>query len=282
VITEPYRLTISVDDTITTAREARERSLEGSTESTGNLWMVSLGALPSGGFVISGSWGDQDLNTFRVYLQHLDERGSPVGKAWLVDPEGMNQAHSVVSVSVYGVIDILWQGDNAQGQSGVMSRSWRGDIMSPLRDYADQDWVGLNTMRNPHLPYAEGLIANGPLGQDLREPWVLGTDMSGGIMQVSTTGQEQGLSPRRALRLMRFIPQGIVGYQQRSGTEHDVLWRPINADGTWGEIEFITGDAPVAPYPLAAAPFEGGVILVWAEGNNPNFVLRATLMSAPD
>ena len=280
VITVPTQLQIHIDDTVTTAEEALERSNEGEA-SSGNLWMVSLGALPEGGFLIAGSWGDPERNTFRVYVQHLDELGSPVGSAWLVDPEGANQGHPVVSVSAYGVIDVLWQGDDAQGQSGLFSRSWRRDIVSPLRGYIEEGWVGVHTMRNPHLPYAEGLIAQAPQGQDLGLPWAVGNDAEGSLRFISPTGQEQGVAPRRPLRLMRFIPQGIVGYQQRSGTEHDVLWRVLNRDATWGDFTFITGELPAAPYPLAAAHFEGGAILIWAEGYNPNFTLRASLISAP-
>ena len=244
----------------------------------GNRWMSDIEARPEGGFVLTGSWGDPSVESFRVYLVHLDAQGEVQGSAWLADSEGRNQVYPQLSITPYGVIDLLWQGDREGEGAGFHTRAWRDMTTGVLNSYY-QDWISADLSRGPHLPHNEGLLALPPSGNELGTPWVVGTREGGaGFTVVPPDRDGGGISSRRALNGVRFIAGGLVGYQQESGSAQEVWYRPLSEEGLAGEIDIWSPTPNAAAYPLSVTHIEGGILMLWAEGSNPNFKIRASLI----
>ena len=247
----------------------------------GNRWMVNVRAHPEGGFVLSGSWGDPAVNSFRTYLVHLNEQAEPIGSAWLAEPSGRDQGQATLSVSPRGHIDLVWQGNDANGQSGMFIRSWRKDLPVLALDFIGRDWSSAGVMRHPYLGYEEGI--NQPvLSMSVDRPWIVGGNNAGQVTLIDDTGAESGISGGRQPYLgLSFAPKVITGYQRVQGTEHKVWRRPISAERSIELPEELTVSPNAAPYALSITHFKGGSLYLWAEGQNPNFLIRASLVSQP-
>ena len=278
---------------ITPATELRVKTIEaghpteakntpaGDQLDIGNRWMVNVATNPDGGFILSGSWGDPDVNSFRAYVVHLNEDGLPQGSAWLADPAGRNHNQPVLSVSPRGHIDLVWGGDDANGRSGLFIHSWRGDRSSIFQSFIDRDWSSADVMRYPHLGYEEGLNMPVLLNQ-VDRPWVVGSNNAGQVTLIDAEGEESGISGGRQPYLgVQFAPKVITGYQRVQGTQHKVWRRPIGEDRSINLPEELSIDPTVAPYPLSMTHFKGGSLYLWSEGENPNFLIRASLIAQP-
>ena len=276
-IAPPQALSVTTIES-QTATEARETSTEGADPDVGNRWMTDLAAHPDGYFVLSGTWGDPAVNSFRAYLVHLDESGAPLGSAWLADPTGRNHNQPLLSVSPRGHIDLVWGGDNGDGQSGFFVRSWRDDLTSEQRSFTERDWSSAAAMRHPYLGYEEGL--NQPVLRDRVDPlWVVGSNNAGQVTVVDAEGQESGISGGRLPYLgVRFAPKAITGFQRVEGNRNTVWRRLLAADRALGLPETLSIEPSVAAYPLSVTHIKGGSLYLWAEGDNPNFRIRATLI----
>lgn len=251
---------------------------EGGPLAVGNRWMVNVVTRPMGGFLLSGSWGDPAVNSFRAYLVHLDHQGQVEGSAWLAETGGRDQTFPQLRVSAYGVIDLLWRGRDQSGQEGIFARSWKDSTVSSLRAHLEAGWISADEYRSPQLPYEEGLLADGPLGNNLGTPWVVGTN-GGALLVRSSTNVMGGISSRKAISGVQFIPGAILGYQRYEGSAQEIWMRSLSEDGQLGDAVLLTETPNAAAYPLSVSLFKGGALLIWAEGNNPSFKLRGSLIS---
>ena len=278
-VTAPRALQVKTIEAMS-AEEARQSTYDGEFD-VGNRWMVNVKAHPDGGFVLSGSWGDPAVNSFRTYLVHLNEQAEVVGSAWLAEPNGRDQGQAILSVSARGHIDLVWQGNDTNGQSGMFVRSWRKSLSGLALDFVGRDWSSAGVMRHPYLGYEEGL--NQPvLSASVDRPWIVGGNNAGQVTLIDDTGAESGISGGRQPYLgLNFAPKVISGFQRVQGTEHKVWRRPIGADRSIDLPEELTVTPNAAPYPLSVSHFKGGSLYLWAEGQNPNFLIRASLLPEP-
>ena len=249
--------------------EARTSEPSSDDFDEGNRWMVNVAAHPDGGFVLSGSWGDPAVNSFRVYLVHLDEDAETIGSAWLADPEGRDQSQAILSVSPRGHIDLTWGGNDERGQAGHFVRSWRGELSTEVRSFTGRDWTSAAVMRHPYLSLEEGI--NAPVLREQVDPvWVIGSNNAGQVTVVNDTGDESRLSGGRSPYLgVRFAPKSITGYQRVMGNRNTVWRRPLSSDRSIELPETLSVEPTVAAYPLSITHIKGGSLYLWAEGENP-------------
>ena len=260
----------------------------------GNRWMVRVKPNPHGGFILVGAWGDPQVTSFRVYIQPIDVRGEITELGWLADDTGRNQVDPILQVSQSGVIDVLWRGDSANGREGFFVRSWGKDerhmwIPGSLIDLASQPWVSAHMRRKLDTPYEvtqhdaspPDLIENVEL---LAEDLLFTGSTAGGAIEVLDFEQNvlTVSEPRQVNIGPQLSNQSIFAYQKLSGTRHKIWWRKLTHQGELGPVEILGQDGPAAPYPLSVISAGSVHLVVWAQGENPNFKIYGTLITQMD
>lgn len=248
----------------------------------GNLWMPDLEPSPTGGFVLVASWGNPEANSFQVVMLTLDEGGA-TGEAWLMEPEGRDQTSP--TLSRYGsTFDVLWSGKGASGAEGFWVKTWRWSdgawSSDELIDLSARAWVSADVGRGVNLPYMESI--NPSLEAQMGPPYLIGSKQGGTIELINPAGVRGSVGPNMVISLGPSLGRGVIAsYQRIRGNQSKVWWRAVLPEGSLQPLVYFEQDGPAAPYPLSLTPFPGGHLALWAQGDNPAFMLKATLLPSP-
>lgn len=248
----------------------------------GNLWMPDLAPSPEGGFVLVASWGNPEVNSFQVVMLPLDDQGVE-GDGWLIEEGGRDQTSP--TLSQYGsTYDVLWSGKGEGGAEGFWAKTWRLSegawVSDELIDLSDRDWVSASVGRGVNQRYREAL--NPSDDEQSGPPYLIGSKQGGAVELINPSGVRGAAGPDMVTSLGPTFGYGLIAsYQRITGTQSKVWWRSVSAEGALQPISYFQQDGPAAPYPLSITPFPGGHLALWAQGNNPEFMLKATLLPTP-
>jgi len=252
-------------------------TIEGSPRE-GNLWMPDLSASPEGGYVVVGAWGNPEVNSFQVVMIPLNEEGV-AGEGWLVEPEGRDQINPVVSR--YGqTFDVLWSGKGAEDAEGFWVKTWRVSegawSSDELIDLSGREWVSASVGRGLKGTYRD---ASTPSSEAQRgAPYLIGSKSNGSLELITPDGTRGSAGISGQSHLGPALGYGVIAsYERISGNQNKVWWRGVSAEGSLQPEAYFMQDGPAAPYPLSITPFPGGHLALWAQGYNPEFMLKATL-----
>jgi hypothetical protein len=264
-------------------------SLKGEGPAEGNLWMPQLTPHPEGGFMLVASWGNTTLNTFQLALLPVSEEGEE-GEAWLIDPAGRDQLNA--QVAYYGrALDVLWTGTSESGADGFWAKSL---YFSPsesseegaweegaLIDLTGRGWLSAGVGRGITERYEEAIIT--PRAElEVGAPWLIGARAGGVVELVNPEGEARSAGRQSVTNLGPQLSYGLIAaYERISNTQSKVWRRALNVttsgDVMLADVRPYPQDGPAAPYPLSVTPFPGGHLTLWAQGQNPEFMLKATL-----
>ena len=248
----------------------------------GNLWMPDLAPSPEGGFVLVASWGNPEVNSFQVVMLPLDDQGVE-GDGWLIEEGGRDQTSP--TLSQYGsTYDVLWSGKGEGGAEGFWAKTWRLSegawVSDELIDLSDRDWVSASVGRGVNQRYREAL--NPSDDEQSGPPYLIGSKQGGAVELINPSGVRGAAGPDMVTSLGPTFGYGLIAsYQRITGTQSKVWWRSVSAEGALQPITYFQQEGPAAPYPLSITPFPGGHLALWAQGSNPDFMLRATLLPTP-
>ena len=249
----------------------------------GNQWMPKLVALPEGGFVLSGAWGSPERNSFMVYVQAISAEGEPIGEAHLADESGRDQNSPQLTISPNHVLDMIWSGSNESGAEGVWLKSWLTTPLSetavganawrttPLQNLTSNGWISASSGERDQLDGAAALESRPPL---------IGADEAGLSTLFASDRPPVQVSAVGLFSLAPQLNHGMITYYERlSGYRNKIWWHERSSDGELSPARLIEQTGPAAPYQLALAPLLGGHLLLWSQGENPNFKLFGRLVS---
>lgn len=280
----------------------------------GNRWMVRLKAFPSNSnqlaFILAGAWGNPEKNTFQVYWQALDQNAQALGEATLVDERGQNQMNPELEVGDDFSVHLTWQGDLEEIDDQVWARSWIKEDMdlqwqaSDPRSFGSQGWVFAQPWFASPSAYPSRLDSDA-LEQELGSPpqtghphlWIVGGTTAGQVSVLPPWSPSVRLTPTSAVFRLPFISDGLIsGYRSIGGSSNRVWWSAFQSAEVaspsgarsfyheqvrFSEFTYFEQATSAAAYPGSVSPLEGGFLVVWSQGNNPEFELSATLLASP-
>ena len=220
--------------------------------SAGNRWLPSVVGTKEG-FWIAAAVAREDH--FQTAIQALDIDGQARGAAYWAGPD---------AYAVFPNIDA--QGDSyvVAWETGEDSIQWvQGDIGGVLSD--------VQTIENSAAP---------------RVLWEEGTPKVFAHQRSPTVVQLNGIDISDFS--YSHTPNAVRGdtttlfmhYRIQSGTANDLHYGVIRDDGAQLLDQVIAQEPPAAPYrPALTHIVDDAYLLLWSEGNNPDFQLRAQFLS---
>lgn len=246
-----------------------------------NAWMTRVAATPSGGFVMVGSRGSEAAMRFQVFAQRLDALGAPEGDAPDAFFESeVSQLEPQVAVDARGDAWLAWaRGDD---EPEIAQTRWATGDDGPEAAIAA-------SVTKPAAGVS--LAANGQ-----RVAMAFGGEVGGDAQIVVMDAARQ--EPSAAALTLGEIGRVDQGPRvaMASETEGAVAWYRV-VRGFRNEVHFArltfgddapqsAGEEPISTVGLAA-PYQpalthvgqGVYLLVWSEGENPDFRMKGRFLS---
>jgi hypothetical protein len=248
----------------------------GGVAQTGNAWMPTLAADPSGGFALGGAFALDDVGTFQAARQRLDPQGRPEGDAVVPLLDGA-QSHYYPSVAV-----------GPQGQRLLAWEAWTADAGTAIRfdedgvggAFADHDDAGIPAAAWERAPDGQPYLAWYALNAGRYSIELAGGDLANA--PVTTTLGEQGKIDHSPIMAAGERGAVLAWMRNISGLSNELVLQAVKLeDGTWTTSEelVLATDTPVAPYLQGLTWLcEDAWFVTWIEGDNPDYVVMGQFL----
>ncbi len=246
--------------------------LIGGSAQTGNGWMPSLVADPSGGFALGAAWALDSVQTFQAVAVELDAAGAVV-EADAPDIDG-DESHYYPSIAVgpAGERLLAWEAWTSTGGTEIQL-----SLDGVLSSFSGHDDAGLPFVSWERaadgVPYLVWYSVNGS-EYDIE---LVGGDIAG-EPAAATLG---GAGSLDHTPIIAAGERGVVVAWMRnlSGLSNELVLQAVRLDGdswTLGDELVLETETAVAPYlPGLTWVCDDAWLVTWVEGANPDYYVNA-------
>jgi len=217
-----------------------------------------------GGFALAGSWGHEDAPGFQAFLVTLDRDGILVGEAEDIDLDTVNgQTAVALSTTQSGASHLVWQEDAIGSPDPTVSYASQGSAATMVADPGARPSVSTSG-EEVWLAWDDNaghLAARPPGGSAHTLPLPAGTHHTPRIVATADgavlTWMEVASGIYNRIHLARLDSTGAIASQFDLGTDAAPSIYPVDVTRLDAEHFFV----------------------VWQEGENPDFRLRAMVLA---